>query len=97
MTVNEIISQRYQDLKKLLKNTDVLIFNGLCYDDLLNNILITQLKKYRGIDLDPEEGFEAIKHAVLTEFLFIPKKKKPGIVVLADDYFVKAKKPEEEG
>jgi hypothetical protein len=85
MTVDEIISQRYQDLQKLLKNTDTIVYEGLTYDDILNNVLITQLRKFKDTDLDPEEGFEAIKRAVLTEFLFLPKKKGKSKVLLIGD------------
>lgn len=85
MTVDEIISQRYQDLQKLLKNTDTIVYEGLTYDDILNNVLITQLRKFKDQDLDPEEGFEAIKRAVLTEFLFLPKKKGKAKILLIGD------------
>lgn len=85
MTVDEIISQRYQDLQKLLKNTDTIVYEGLTYDDILNNVLITQLRKFKDQDLDPEEGFETIKRAVLTEFLFLPKKKGKAKILLIGD------------
>ena len=91
MGINEIISNRYQDLSKLLKNTDTIVFNGMTYDDIFHAVLITQIKKYDGKQLDPDAGYELVKHAVLTEFLFLPKKKGKQIVLLAGDCLMSAK------
>ena len=41
--------------------------------------------------MDPDEGYELLKHAVLTEFLFLPKKKGKEVVLLAGDCLMSAK------
>lgn len=91
MGINQIIDSRYQDLAKLLKNTDTIVISGLTFDDIMHNVLITQIKKYAKQDMDPDEGYELLKHAVLTEFLFLPKKKGKEVVLLAGDCLMSAK------
>lgn len=91
MGIQEIISSRYRDLSKLLKNTDTIVISGLTFDDIMHNVLITQLKKYGEKQLDPDDGYELLKHAILTEFLFLPKKKGKDKVVLMGDCLLTAK------
>lgn len=78
-------------MAKLLKQTDTIVLSGMTYDDIFHQVLITQLKKYRDKDFVPDEGYELLKHSLLTEFLFLPKKKGKDKVVLMGDCLLTAK------
>lgn len=70
MTITDIISRNYNKLYKLLPNIDSEVHDGLCFDDIFHNVLISAIKKYKKEDLEEEIGYELVKKMLLTEILF---------------------------
>lgn len=85
MKVNDVISKYYSSWYKMLKNSDLIICDGNTYEDIYHNILITAMNHYGKRDVDEQECYEYIKKTLLTEFLFVVKRKGKDIVVLQGD------------
>ena len=83
MRIADVITAHFMEFSGMVKNTDTVIEEGLTYEDIFSNVMITALKKFKG-DVDEHEGFEYIKKTLLMEFLFSKKRKSRDILVFSD-------------
>ena len=84
MRIADVITAHFMEFSGMVKNTDTVIEEGLTYEDIFSNVMITALKKFKG-DVDEREGFEYIKKTLLMEFLFCKKRKSRDILVFTDE------------
>lgn len=86
MKIADVITAHFMEFSGMVRNTDTVVEEGLTYEDIFQNAMITALKKFRG-EVDEEEACEYIKKTLLTEFFFSPKRKKRDILVLSESNF----------
>ena len=84
MTIGEIITAHFNEFSGMVKNTDIVIEEGNTYEDIFQNVMMTALKKYKGKEVDENEGLEYIKKTFLLEVFFSPKRKKRDMLVFTD-------------
>jgi len=73
MTIEYIITKKYNELNKLCKNKDVLIYHQTP-EDYLHLAMISSLIKYKDSDLDIENGIQLIRQEYLLQLIFAKKK-----------------------
>lgn len=84
MKIEDIINEKYEYFHSLLPNTDISIYDGYTFEDILSNVLLTAIKKFKAKDIEEEEGFEYIKKTLLTEILFSKKRKVKDKLIFTD-------------
>lgn len=84
MTIGEIITKHFNEFSGMVKNTDIVIEEGNTYEDIFQNVMMTALKKYKGKEVDENEGLEYIKKTFLLEVFFSPKRKNRDMLVFTD-------------
>ena len=84
MTIGEIITAHFNEFSGMVKNSDIVIEEGNTYEDIFQNVMMTALKKYKGKEVDENEGLEYIKKTFLLEVFFSPKRKKRDMLVFTD-------------
>ena len=84
MTIGEIITTHFNEFSGMVKNSDIVIEEGNTYEDIFQNVMMTALKKYKGKEVDENEGLEYIKKTFLLEVFFSPKRKKRDMLVFTD-------------
>ena len=84
MTIGEIITAHFNEFSGMVKNTDIVIEEGNTYEDIFQNVMMTALKKYKGKEVDENEGLEYIKKTFLLEVFFSPKRKNRDMLVFTD-------------
>lgn len=83
MSIGDIITLHFMEFSGMVKNTDTVVEEGLTYEDIFTDVMITALKKFKG-DVDEHEGYEYIKKTLLLEFYFSKKRKSRDILVFSD-------------
>ena len=83
MTIGEIITKHFMEFSGMVKNTDTVIEEGLTYEDIFDDVILTSLKKFKG-EVSEQEGYDYIKKTLLLEFFFSKKRKKRDILVFSD-------------
>lgn len=73
MTINEIITKWYAVFHQQATNTDI-GYNGKTDEDVLNDVCVTAMKKFKDKDIDEEQGLEYLKKAFFYEKHFNPKR-----------------------
>ena len=84
MTIGEIITKHFNEFSGMVKNADIVIEEGNTYEDIFQNVMMTALKKYKGKEVDENEGLEYIKKTFLLEVFFSPKRKNRDMLVFTD-------------
>lgn len=83
MGINDIISKYYNILHKEV-NGELVISQGRTTEDILQDVCLTAMKKYKNQDIEEEEGLSYLKKTLYTEKHFSWNRKKGEIVIFTD-------------
>lgn len=83
MLIQEIISKYYDTLHKEV-NGELVISQSRTSEDILQDVCITALRKYKDNDITEEEGLNYLKKTLFTEKHFSWNRKKNEILVYTD-------------
>lgn len=83
MTINEIIEKHYTELHKEVDG-ELVISQGRTSEDILQDVCITAMRKYRQNDITEEEGLTYLKKTLFTEKHFSWNRKKGEIIIYTD-------------
>lgn len=84
MTISDIITKHYDTLKKEV-NGELVISHSKTSEDILQDVCLTALRKYRNTDISEEEGLTYLKKTLFTEKHFSWNRKKTDIMVYMAD------------
>jgi hypothetical protein len=84
MTINDIITKWYAILHKEV-NGELVISQGRTTEDILQDVCLTAMRKYRDADIEEEEGLSYLKKTLFTEKHFSWNRKKNEILVFTDN------------
>lgn len=82
MKIDKIVEKHYDEFKKMSLRPDNVVSGGKTSDDVLSDIIYTALKKYKGKEIEEEEGVVYIRKSFLNEIRFQYKRLKMEKVVL---------------
>lgn len=85
MTISDVITKYYSEFSGMVRNPDVVIENSNTSEDIFENAILTALKKFKGMDITEEEGYEYTRKTILTEAFFSKKRKCRDILVFTDE------------
>ena len=80
MSISDIISKHYETLKKEV-NGELVISHSKTTEDILQDVCLTALRKYKNSDISEEEGLSYLKKTLFTEKHFSWNRKKTDIMV----------------
>lgn len=83
MTISEIISKYYETLHKEV-NGELVISQGRTTEDILHDVCITAMRKYKDTDIEEEEGLTYLKKTLFSEKYFSWSRKKGEIIIYTD-------------
>ena len=84
MTISDIITKHYDTLKKEV-NGEKVISHSKTSEDILQDVCLTALRKYKNTDISEEEGLSYLKKTLFTEKHFSWNRKKTDILVYMDN------------
>lgn len=84
MTISDIIEKHYDTLKKGV-NGELVISQGRTTEDILQDVCLTALRKYKNTDISEEEGLSYLKKTLFTEKHFSYNRKKNEILIFTDN------------
>ena len=84
MLISDIISRHYDTLKKEV-NGEKVISHSKTSEDLLQDVCLTALRKYKNTDITEEEGLSYLKKTLFTEKHFSWNRKKTDILVYMEN------------
>ena len=84
MTISDIIEKHYDTLKKEV-NGELVISHSKTSEDILQDVCLTALRKYKNTDISEEEGLTYLKKTLFTEKHFSWNRKKSDILVYMAD------------
>ena len=84
MTISDIITKHYDTLKKEV-NGELVISHSKTSEDILQDVCLTALRKYRNTDITEEEGLSYKKKKLFTEKHYTKNRKKTDIMVYMAD------------
>ena len=84
MTISDIIEKHYDTLKKEV-NGELVISHSKTSEDILQDVCLTALRKYKNTDISEEEGLSYLKNTLFTEKHFSWNRKKSDIMVYMAD------------
>ena len=84
MTISDIIEKHYDTLKKEV-NGELVISHSKTSEDILQDVCLTALRKYKNTDISEEEGLAYLKKTLFTEKHFSWNRKKTDIMVYMAD------------
>ncbi len=84
MTISDIIEKHYDTLKKEV-NGEKVISHSKTSEDILQDVCLTALRKYKNTDISEEEGLSYLKKTLFTEKHFSWNRKKSDILVYMAD------------
>ena len=84
MTISDIIEKHYDTLKKEV-NGEKVISHSKTSEDILQDVCLTALRKYKNTDISEEEGLTYLKKTLFTEKHFSWNRKKTDILVYMDN------------
>ena len=84
MSIGEIISAHYDELHEKC-NSDMVVSLGRTGEDILQDVCVTALRKYKGKDIDDNEGLTYLKKTLFTEQHFQKARLKGEIVSYVDN------------
>ena len=84
MNINDVISKHYRELLGQC-TCDKVISQGRTECDILQDVCITAMRKYREKDIEEEEGYSYLKKTLFTEKHFQYSRKKGEFIIYMDD------------
>ena len=84
MTISDIITKHYDTLKKEV-NGELVISHSKTSEDILQDVCLTALRKYKNTDISEEEGLSYLKKTLFTEKHFSWNRKKSDILVYMEN------------
>lgn len=84
MTIKDIITKYYAVLHKEVDG-ELVISQGRTTEDILQDVCITAMRKYKEQDITEEEGLGYLKKTLFTEKHFSWNRKKGEIIVYTDE------------
>lgn len=84
MTINDIISKHYDELLQQC-SCDKVISQGRTECDILQDVCVTAIRKFRDKEIEEEEGLAYLKKTLFTEKHFQRKRLKNEIIIYTDD------------
>ena len=84
MTISNIITKHYDELLAQC-SCDKVISQGRTECDILQDVCITAMRKYKGKEIDEEEGISYLKRTLFTEKHFQYSRKKGEIIIFTDE------------
>lgn len=84
MTISEILNRHYNTLKKEV-NGELVISQGRTTEDILQDVCLTALRKFKDNKISEEEGLNYLKKTLFTEMHFSWNRKKGDILVFVDE------------
>ena len=84
MTISDIITKHYDTLKKDV-NGELVISHSKTSEDILQDVCLTALRKYKNTDISEEEGLTYLKKTLFTEKHFSWNRKKSDILVYMEN------------
>ena len=84
MTISDIIEKHYDTLKKEV-NGEKVISHSKTSEDILQDVCLTALRKYKNTDISEEEGLTYLKKTLFTEKHFSWNRKKSDILVYMEN------------
>lgn len=83
MRISDIISKHYNTLHKEV-NGELVISQSRTTEDILQDVCLTAMRKYKNQDIEEEEGLSYLKKTLFTEKHFSWSRKKNEIIVFTD-------------
>lgn len=83
MTINDIITRHYDELRAKV-NAEVVVSLGRTGEDILQDVCITAMRKFRDKQIDEDEGLSYLKKTLFTEQHFQLARLKREIVIYTD-------------
>lgn len=84
MTINDIIGKHYNKLYSICVNDNKVISQGRTPEDILNDVCLTALRKYKHNEIEESEGLGYLKKTIYTEKHFQYQRKKNELVIFTD-------------
>lgn len=84
MNVNDVITKHYDELHKYVSNNVVISLSNT-EEDILHNVLITAMNKYKNDEVEEAECLAYIKKTLYYEQKFQQKKKSKDLHIYMDD------------
>lgn len=84
MTISDIITKHYDTLKKEV-NGELVISHSKTSEDILQDVCLTALRKYKNTEISEEEGLSYLKKTLFTEKHFSWNRKKTDILVYMEN------------
>ena len=83
MTINDVISKYYNTLKREVSG-EMVISQSRTTEDILQDVCLTALRKYKNKEVDEEEALNYLKKTLFTEKHFSWNRKKNEILIYTD-------------
>lgn len=83
MKISDVISKYYNTLHKEVDG-ELVISQSRTTEDILQDVCITALRKFRNMDITEEEGLAYLKKTLYTEKHFSWNRKKNEILIYTD-------------
>lgn len=84
MTIREVIDKHYQELLDEC-SCDKVISQGRTECDILQDVCITAMRKFKEKEIDEDEGLSYLKKTLFTEMHFQFARKKGEIIIYTDN------------
>lgn len=84
MTINEIITKHYNTLHKEVSG-EVVISQARTTEDILQDVCLTAIRKFKQTDITEEEGLSYLKKTLFTEKHFSWNRKKNEILIFTEN------------
>lgn len=84
MNIKEIISKHYDELHHFCSPNKTISL-GLTEEDILHNVCITAMRKYKDRNIEESDGMDYLKLTLYTEQLFQKPRMKKDLISLMDD------------
>lgn len=84
MNIREIIDKHYNELYNLNPNDNKVISEGRTNEDILNDVCLTAIRKYKNLDISEDEGLSYIKKFLYSEQHFKYARKSKEFVHYTD-------------
>ena len=83
MTIHDILNKHYDTLKKEV-NGELVISQSRTTEDILQDVCITAMRKFKDNEIEEEEGLSYLKKTLYTEKHFSWNRKAGDILVFTD-------------
>ena len=84
MTISEILSKHYYNLQREVSG-ELVISQGRTTEDILQDVCLTAMRKYKQNEIEEEEGLNYLKKTLFTEKHFSWNRKKNEILIFTDN------------